>query len=84
METARVPENLPTPANVIFVVLCLFIFGLAAFAKFIETAGAEATRQQGGENLFSSCGSLAILLAIRRASSSVCSLVAERPINKVY
>ena len=41
METARVPENLPTPANsfVVFVVLCLFIFGLIAFAKFMEQRG---------------------------------------------
>jgi len=33
-----VPDNLPTPTNsfVIFVVLCLFIFGLMAFAKFMQ------------------------------------------------
>jgi hypothetical protein len=34
----RLPENLPTPTNsiVLFVVLCLFIFGLMAFAKFMQ------------------------------------------------
>jgi len=38
LPTARVPDNLPTPTNsfVIFVVLCLFIFGLMAFAKFMQ------------------------------------------------
>ena len=32
------PENVPTPTNsfVIFLVLCLFIFGGMAFAKFME------------------------------------------------
>jgi uncharacterized membrane protein len=32
------PENVPTPTNsfVIFVVLCLFIFGGIAFAKFMQ------------------------------------------------
>jgi hypothetical protein len=35
---AGLPENLPTPTNsiVVFVVLCLFIFGLMAFAKFMQ------------------------------------------------
>jgi hypothetical protein len=35
---ARLPENLPTPTNsiVLFVVLCLLIFGLMAFAKFMQ------------------------------------------------
>jgi flagellar biogenesis protein FliO len=38
LPTARLPENLPTPTNsiVLFVVLCLFIFGLMAFAKFMQ------------------------------------------------
>jgi hypothetical protein len=38
LPTARLPENLPTPTNsmVVFVVLCLFIFGLMAFAKFMQ------------------------------------------------
>jgi Na+/H+ antiporter NhaC len=38
MEIARLPENLPTPTNsfVILVVLCIFIFGGMAFAKFME------------------------------------------------
>jgi hypothetical protein len=38
LPTAGVPDNLPTPTNsfVIFVVLCLFIFGLMAFAKFMQ------------------------------------------------
>ena len=32
------PANFPTPTNsmVIFVVLCLLVFGLMAFAKFME------------------------------------------------
>jgi len=32
------PENVPTPTNsfIIFVVLCLFIFGGMAFAKFMQ------------------------------------------------
>jgi len=36
--TARLPENLPTPTNsiVVLVVLCLFAFGLMAFAKFMQ------------------------------------------------
>jgi Sec-independent protein secretion pathway component TatC len=35
---AWLPENLPTPTNgiVIFVVLCLLVFGSMAFAKFME------------------------------------------------
>ena len=38
LPTARLPENLPTPTNniVLFVVLCLFVFGLMAFAKFMQ------------------------------------------------
>jgi hypothetical protein len=34
----RVPDNLPIPTNgiVIFVMLCLFVFGLLAFAKFMQ------------------------------------------------
>jgi hypothetical protein len=38
LPTARLPENLPTPTNntVVFVVLCLFIFGLMAFASFMQ------------------------------------------------
>src|SRR5215471_4327017 len=38
LPTARVPDNLPTPTNsfVIFVMLCLFVFGLMAFAKFMQ------------------------------------------------
>jgi hypothetical protein len=36
--TARLPENLPTPTNsiVLFAVLCLFVFGLMAFAKLMQ------------------------------------------------
>jgi hypothetical protein len=35
--TARLPENLPMPTNsfLIFVVLCIFVFGGMAFAKFM-------------------------------------------------
>jgi hypothetical protein len=38
LPTARLPENLPTPTNsiVLFVVLCLFVFGMMAFAKFMQ------------------------------------------------
>jgi hypothetical protein len=38
LPTPRVPDNLPTPTNgiVIFVMLCLFVFGLMAFAKFMQ------------------------------------------------
>ena len=40
MDTARLPENVPIPTHtnsfVIFVVLCLLIFALMAFAKFME------------------------------------------------
>jgi hypothetical protein len=38
LPTARLPENLPTPTNgiVLFGVLCLFVFGLMAFAKFMQ------------------------------------------------
>jgi hypothetical protein len=38
LPTARVPDNLPTATNgiVIFVMLCLFVFGLMAFAKFMQ------------------------------------------------
>jgi hypothetical protein len=38
MDTARLPENVPMHTNsfVIFVVLCLLIFALMAFAKFME------------------------------------------------
>jgi hypothetical protein len=57
------PENLPTPTNgiVIFVVLCLLVFGLMAFAKFtdrrerkqrddlpIDRAIPDITTKQGG------------------------------------
>jgi|307.fasta_scaffold03661_2 hypothetical protein len=37
------PENVPTPANsfVIFVVLCLFILGGIAFAKFMQNREAK-------------------------------------------
>jgi hypothetical protein len=37
------PENVPTPTNafVIFVVLCLFIFGGMVFAKFMQRRGAK-------------------------------------------
>jgi hypothetical protein len=40
---AKLPENLPTPTNgfVIFVVLCLFIFGGMAFAKFRQRRDAK-------------------------------------------
>jgi hypothetical protein len=36
--TARLPENLPTSTNsiIIFVVLCLLVFGGMAFAKFMQ------------------------------------------------
>jgi hypothetical protein len=45
LPTARLPENLPTPTNSIalFVVLCLFVFGLMAFAKFMQ--GRERKRR---------------------------------------
>jgi flagellar biogenesis protein FliO len=38
LPTARLRENLPTPTNsiVLFVVLCLFVFGMMAFAKFMQ------------------------------------------------
>ena len=38
MDTAQLPENVPTHTNsfVIFAVLCLLIFALMAFAKFME------------------------------------------------
>jgi len=38
LPTARLPDNLPTPTNsiVLFVMLCLFVFGLMAFAKFMQ------------------------------------------------
>jgi hypothetical protein len=38
LPTARLPENLPTPTNsiVLFVVVCLFVFGMTAFAKFMQ------------------------------------------------
>jgi hypothetical protein len=38
MDTARLPENVPTPTNsiAIFVLLCLCIFGLMALAKFMQ------------------------------------------------
>jgi hypothetical protein len=38
LPTARLPENLPTPTNsiVLFVVVCLFVFGLMAFVKFMQ------------------------------------------------
>jgi hypothetical protein len=38
LPTAGLPENLPTPTNsiVVFVLLCLLIFGLMAFAKFMQ------------------------------------------------
>ena len=34
----HIPENLPTVTNssVIFVLLCIFVFGGMAFAKFVE------------------------------------------------
>jgi hypothetical protein len=34
----QLPDNLPTPTNsiVLFVMLCLFVFGLMAFAKFMQ------------------------------------------------
>jgi hypothetical protein len=34
----QLPDNLPTPTNsiVLFVTLCLFVFGLMAFAKFMQ------------------------------------------------
>jgi hypothetical protein len=34
----QLPDNLPTPTNSIvpFVMLCLFVFGLMAFAKFMQ------------------------------------------------
>jgi Sec-independent protein secretion pathway component TatC len=36
--TARLPENVPTPTNsiVLLVVLCLLVFGLMVFAKFMQ------------------------------------------------
>jgi hypothetical protein len=36
--TARLPENMPTSTNsiIIFVVLCLFVFGGMGFAKFMQ------------------------------------------------
>jgi len=38
LSTGGLPENIPTPTNsiVVLVVLCLFILGLMAFAKFME------------------------------------------------
>jgi len=38
LPTAGLPDNLPTPTNsiVIFVMLCLFVFGLMAYAKFMQ------------------------------------------------
>ena len=38
MERARLPDNLPTPTHsfVIFIILCLFIFGAMAFIKLRE------------------------------------------------
>jgi hypothetical protein len=38
MQVQNLPENVPTPTNsfVIFVVLCLFILGGVAFAKFMQ------------------------------------------------
>jgi len=38
LPTAGLPENLPTPTNgiMVLVVLCLFVFGLIAFAKFMQ------------------------------------------------
>jgi flagellar biogenesis protein FliO len=38
LPTARLPDNLPTSTNSIalFVVLCLLIFGLIVFAKFMQ------------------------------------------------
>jgi hypothetical protein len=41
---ARLPENLPTPTNsiVLFVVLCLLIFGLNGVREVHATAGTEA------------------------------------------
>jgi hypothetical protein len=37
LPTAGLPENLtPTNSIAIFVVLCLYIFGLMAFAKFTQ------------------------------------------------
>jgi len=34
----QLPDNLPTPTNgiVLFVMLCLCVFGLMAFAKFMQ------------------------------------------------
>jgi hypothetical protein len=45
MEIAKLPENVPTATNsfVIFVVLCLYIFGGMAFAKFMQ--GRKAKRR---------------------------------------
>lgn len=41
--TTWLPENVPTPTNsfVVFVVLCLFIFGAMAFAQYMERRQGE-------------------------------------------
>lgn len=43
MQVQGLPENVPTPTNsfVIFVVLCLFILGGMAFAKFMQDREAK-------------------------------------------
>ena len=44
--TARLPETLPTPP---VMVLCLFVFGSMAFAKFMQRPnGSGAITDQGG------------------------------------
>jgi len=35
------PENVPTPANSFVIVLCLFILGGIAFAKFMQNREAK-------------------------------------------
>jgi hypothetical protein len=43
MRVQGLPENVPTPTNsfVIFVLLCLFILGGMAFAKFMQDREAK-------------------------------------------
>jgi hypothetical protein len=38
LPTAGLPDNLPMPTNsiAVLVLLCLFVFGLIAFAKFMQ------------------------------------------------
>jgi hypothetical protein len=49
MELASLPDNQPTPTNsfLIIVVLCLFIFGGMAFAKFMEKRKQSGLKPNG-------------------------------------